>query len=96
MQFQAKTSRHNEFRRLPNGKPSRSAYELISIDSNRLEDSSFRGTPMVGGNSGFPFKRSKKLEGNYKDGKVHGMKTEWQENGYKMSETRYENGVKKD
>jgi antitoxin component YwqK of YwqJK toxin-antitoxin module len=51
---------------------------------------------MVGGNSGFPFKRSKKLEGNYKDGKVHGMKTEWQENGYKMSETRYENGVKKD
>ncbi len=37
----------------------------------------------------------KKQEGNIKDGNKHGVETWWHEDGTKVIETRYENGVKK-
>jgi antitoxin component YwqK of YwqJK toxin-antitoxin module len=33
---------------------------------------------------------------NYKEGKEHGVETEWDENGKITSEIRYENGLWKD
>lgn len=55
-----------------------------------------QATPFTGLVQSFYPDGQKKAEGSLKDGKPQGVQTGWHQDGMKMSETTYLNGVRKD
>ena len=81
---------------ISSGEPTPEPVRVITPDKIEERNGIFyevnQVTPFTGLMQGLYPNGQKSIEGNFKDGKKHGVRTEWHENGQKKSEVNYKDG----
>ena len=67
--------------------------EELEISGDILNEIAYhKGSPYTGKRYGLHLNGQKSMEGNYKDGKMDGLWTQWHENGQKQREVNFKDG----